>query len=64
MLCSNGLPEIYEHYVERARLSEEFDLRESDGEICFIESLEIQVGPFWSWLSVILLLATGSILEF
>jgi hypothetical protein len=49
VLCSAGLPEIYQHYVERARLTEEFDLRESDGEICF---LGVGRGSSWPFLVV------------
>ena len=46
VLCSAGLPEIYSHFVERARLTEEFDLRESDGEICFVGVARDSSWPF------------------
>jgi L-alanine-DL-glutamate epimerase-like enolase superfamily enzyme len=40
------VPEIFQHYAERARLAEEIDLREPDGEICFIGVAQDSSWPF------------------
>lgn len=47
--CTDGLPELYQHYVERARLTEEFDLRDSDRRIC---CFGVARGSSWPFLVV------------
>ena len=47
MTCSSqGLPEIYDAYVEHATLADEFDLRESDGDISFLGIIHDSDWPF------------------
>lgn len=50
VLCENdGLPEIYADYKRSAKVVEEFDLRESGGNLCFVG---IQSDTGWPFLVI------------
>jgi hypothetical protein len=48
-LVSEGLPDLYNDYIKRAVLVEEFDIRNSEGENCF---LSVGYGTEWPFLVV------------
>jgi hypothetical protein len=47
LLClSQGLPDIYSEYAKHAELAEEFDIRDSEGESCFLAVAKASGWPF------------------